>query len=176
VTTAFGAEFLERQKAEGRALFFAASDPLTGLGNYRRFFDTLEAEIIRSGRSDRSFAFLLMDLVGLKKINETHGHLAGDRALCRLANILQKYCREIDLTARHGSDEFALIIPEAGAEAAHRIARRISERLAGDGEHPPLAVSIGAAVFPRDGDSIVTLLQAADRALVDVKRQYIRQS
>jgi diguanylate cyclase (GGDEF)-like protein len=171
VTTAFAAEFSERQRAEGHALFLAASDPLTGLGNYRKLFDNLETEIRRSDRSKRSFAFLLLDLDGLKKINDTHGHLVGDRALCRLADVLRAHCREIDSAARHGGDEFALVIPEAEVEAAHQIAQRISERLASDGELPPLSVSIGAAVFPHDGNSIATLLQAADRALYGVKRQ-----
>ena len=166
----FGAALSERQRAEEQAQFLAASDPLTGLGNYRRLFDTLQAEIKRADRSQRTFAFLLLDLDGLKKINDTHGHLVGNRALCRLANVLRTHCREIDSAARYGGDEFALVVPEARLEEACQIAQRISERLASDEELPPLSVSIGAAVFPIDGRSMAMLLHAADTALYEVKR------
>jgi diguanylate cyclase (GGDEF)-like protein len=139
------------------------------LGNYRNLFDALNSEIKRSDRTRRPFAFLLMDMDGLKQINDQHGHLAGDRALCRLAQVLQSQCRELDTAARYGGDEFALVIPEAGADAALRVATRIHARLAGDGEFPRISVSIGMAVFPQDGKSIDTLLLAADRDLYDLK-------
>src|SRR2546425_12494875 len=71
--------------------------------------------------------------------------------------------------SRHGGDEFALILPETATEAAQQVARRISERLANDGEQPPLSVSIGAASYPQDGETIDQLLGAADRALYKVK-------
>jgi diguanylate cyclase (GGDEF)-like protein len=166
---ALAAEFSERRRAEARARFLAGSDLLTGLGNYRNLFDSLDSEIRRSERTRRPFAFLLMDMDGLKTINDEHGHVAGNRALCRLAQVLRLQCRELDTAARYGGDEFALVIPEAGAEAARQVARRIRERLNGDGEFPPLSVSIGAAVFPDDGRSIDTLLRAADRDLYDLK-------
>jgi diguanylate cyclase (GGDEF)-like protein len=171
MTMAFAAQFTERRHAEEQARFLAVSDPLTGLGNYRKLVDTLEAEIKRSDRTGRSFALLLMDVDGLKKINDVHGHLVGSRALCRLANILRLRCRGIDTAARYGGDEFALVVPEAGAEVARQVARRISERLASDGEHPALSVSVGAAVCPEDGETIEMLLRAADRALYDMKRR-----
>ena len=120
-------------------------------------------------RTGRPFALLLLDLDGLKKINDAQGHLAGSRALCRLANVLRLHCRAIDIAARHGGDEFAVILPETAMEAAQQVARRISERLANDGEQPPLSVSIGAASYPQDGETIDQLLGAADRALYKVK-------
>ena len=172
-TMTMAAAFSERRRAEEKARFLAASDPLTGLGNYRNLFDALNAEIKRSNRTRRPFAFLLMDMDGLKQINDEHGHLAGDRALCRLAKVLQLQCRELDTAARYGGDEFALVIPEAGAEAALRVATRIHARLAGDGEIPRISVSIGTAVFPQNGKSIDTLLLAADRDLYDLKVQPI---
>jgi diguanylate cyclase (GGDEF)-like protein len=173
VTTAFATALSERQHAELHAQFLATSDELTGLGNYRKLFENLQTEIRRSDRSERSFAFLLLDLDGLKKINDTYGHLVGDRALCRLADVLRAHCRNIDTAARYGGDEFALIIPEAGAEGARQVAQRISERLVNDDELPLLSVSIGAAVFPYDGKSTTSLFQAADRALYCVKRQAV---
>jgi diguanylate cyclase (GGDEF)-like protein len=168
-TMTLAAAFSERRRVEEQARFLAASDPLTGLGNYRNLFDALNSEIKRSDRTRRPFAFLLMDMDGLKQINDQHGHLAGDRALCRLAQVLQSQCRELDTAARYGGDEFALVIPEAGADAALRVATRIHARLAGDGEFPRISVSIGMAVFPQDGKSIDTLLLAADRDLYDLK-------
>ncbi len=88
-----------------------------------------------------------------------------------VGDVLRVHCRGIDTAARYGGDEFALILPEAGAEAARQVARRISERLAHDGEQPPLSVSIGAAVYPQDGETIEMLLGAADRALYEMKRR-----
>ena len=147
----------------------AVSDPLTGLSNYRGLLHALEVEIQRSRRTGRSFAVLLLDLDGLKSVNDRHGHLVGSRALCRLGNVLRVHCRLIDTAARYGGDEFALVLPEAGSDAAASVARRICERLAKDGELPPLSVSAGAAVFPQDGETIEKLLGAADRALYRMK-------
>jgi diguanylate cyclase (GGDEF)-like protein/PAS domain S-box-containing protein len=167
LTTAF--DITERKRAEDEVRHLVASDPLTGLANYRRLLEVFDAEAKRSKRTGRPFALLLLDLDGLKKINDAQGHLVGSRALCRLANVLRLHCRAIDIAARHGGDEFALILPETAMEAAQQVARRICERLANDGEQPPLSVSIGAASYPQDGETIDQLLSAADRALYRVK-------
>ncbi len=148
----------------------AVSDPLTGLANYRRLIDVLANEIQRSRRTERPFAILLLDLDGLKTVNDHCGHLVGSRALCRLANVLRVHCRAMDTAARYGGDEFALVLPEASREAAGLVAQRICQRLVDDGEKPLLSVSAGAAVFPQDGDTIEKLLGAADRALYGMKR------
>jgi diguanylate cyclase (GGDEF)-like protein len=163
--------FAEHQRAELQARALAVSDPLTGLGNYRKLMETLEQEIKRSDRTARSFALLLLDLDGLKRINDTYGHLAGSRALCRLAQVLRNHCRSIDTAVRHGGDEFALIIPEVD-DGAGQVAHRITERLARDGETPPLSVSIGAAIWPRDGETLEQLFRSADRALYEDKRRH----
>src|SRR5437879_5709464 len=86
----------ERKRAESQARLLAVTDPLTGLGNYRRLLDVLHTEIERSGRTGRPFAVLLLDLNGLKKINDCYGHLAGSRALCRVGDVLRLFCRAID--------------------------------------------------------------------------------
>ena len=83
----------------------ADSGSLTGLANHRRLFQVLQAEICRSKRTGREFSLLLLDLDELKKINDQFGHLTGDRALCRLGQILKDCSRSIDLPARHGGDE-----------------------------------------------------------------------
>ncbi len=147
----------------------AATDPLTGLANYRKFLEVLDAEIKRSDRTGRPFAVLLLDLDGLKRINDAFGHLVGSRALCRLAHVLRSNCRTTDTAARYGGDEFAVVLPEAGAEAAEQVALRIREQLALDTEHPGLSVSAGAAVFPANGETRDELLRSADVALYRMK-------
>ncbi len=169
MSVALAAEVTEHKRAEEHVRRLATSDPLTGLANYRRLLDALDLEIKRYGRTGRPFAVLLLDMDGLKKINDAHGHLAGSRALCRLASILRMHSREIDTAARYGGDEFVLVLPETESEAARRVAERVSERLRDDGEEPPVTVSVGTAIYPRDGRTIEELLSAADRALYGEK-------
>jgi diguanylate cyclase (GGDEF)-like protein len=165
------AEDVTAQRAsEDNLRHLAATDALTGLANYRRLSETLESEIKRSERTARSFAVLIFDLNGMKRINDTYGHLAGNRALCRLADIFRFSCRSIDTAARYGGDEFAIILPETGAHEADAVGRRICDRLSGDLEKPLLSVSVGVAIYPEDGTTIETLFQAADRALYRMKQ------
>jgi diguanylate cyclase (GGDEF)-like protein/PAS domain S-box-containing protein len=146
----------------------AAHDALTGLANYRRLAEVLDMEIKRSRRTGREFALLLLDLDGLKKINDRYGHLTGSHALCRVADVLS-FCRDIDMAARYGGDEFAVVLPETGAEAAKHVAQRIRDSIANDGMEPLLSVSIGVAIYPLDGERIETLLRAADMAMYSMK-------
>src|SRR6266567_2713934 len=90
----------------------AASDSLTGLANYRHLVDVLDLEIKRSKRTGREFALLFFDLDDLKRINDSHGHMIGSQALCRLADVLSSCCRAIDTPARFGGDDFAKIFIE----------------------------------------------------------------
>jgi diguanylate cyclase (GGDEF)-like protein len=148
----------------------AVSDSLTGLGNYRTFVHVLGSEIQRSQRTGRSFALLLMDLDGLKQVNDKYGHLIGSRAICRLGDVVRLHSRAMDTAARYGGDEFALILPEANQAAANQVAQRICTRLAEDGEQPKISVSVGTAVYPRDAQTIEELINVADRALYSMKR------
>jgi len=159
----------ERKAGEDRLRLLAVSDPLTGLANYRRLTEALEAEIRRSNRTDRPFAVVLLDLDGLKKVNDRHGHMVGSRALCRVAEILHGSCRGVDTAARFGGDEFAVVLPETGEDAAWHVARRVAERVARDGEQPAITVSVGVAVYPRDGTTLEALLSAADQVLYQSK-------
>jgi diguanylate cyclase (GGDEF)-like protein/PAS domain S-box-containing protein len=151
----------------------AASDSLTGLANYRRLVDVLDSEIRRSKRTNREFAMLFFDLDGLKGINDRYGHMIGSQALCRLADAVCSCCRDIDMPARFGGDEFAVVLPETDAGAASLVARRICESVANDGRGPKLSVSFGVAVYPQDGHTIERLLSQADSALYSMKRQRI---
>jgi diguanylate cyclase (GGDEF)-like protein/PAS domain S-box-containing protein len=164
----------EQRALEEQLRHQAFSDSLTGLANHRRLFDVLQAEICRTKRTEREFSLLLLDLDGLKVINDRFGHLAGDRALCRLAQTLADCCRSIDTAARQGGDEFAVVLPETGAAAATLVARRICELLAKDAEEPALSASVGVASYPKDADTIGTLLYAADKALYAMKEERSR--
>lgn len=159
----------EQRTLEDQLRHQASSDSLTGLANHRRLFEVLHAEICRSKRTGREFSLLLLDLDGLKKINDQFGHLVGDRAICRLSRVVLDCCRSIDTAARQGGDEFALVLPESGAAAATIVARRICDLVRKDAEQPLLTVSIGLASYPNDAQTIGTLLYAADRALYEMK-------
>ncbi len=149
----------------------AVSDSLTGLANYRRLISVMEAELDRSRRTQRPFSIVLLDMDGLKTINDHYGHLTGSRALVRIAKILRNHSRAIDTAARYGGDEFALVLPEASKDIAARVVSRIRERLSAEPEHPALSVSAGVAAFPEDGDMPEKLLGAADRALYAMKHR-----
>jgi diguanylate cyclase (GGDEF)-like protein len=147
----------------------AVSDSLTGLANYRRLISVLEAELDRSRRTQRPFSVVLLDMDGLKIVNDQYGHLTGSRALVRIGKVLRNHSRAIDTPARYGGDEFALVLPEAGKDLASRVVSRIRERLAAETEAPALSVSAGVAAFPEDGDTPEKLLGTADRALYIMK-------
>lgn len=149
----------------------AVSDPVTGLANYRRLIDSLEMEMQRTSRTGRPFALLLFDLDGLKQINDEFGHQVGTRALCRAADVLRLHSRTIDVSARHGGDEFALVLPETMDQGAQEVLTRVCERVASDGQQPPLSLSAGFAIYPRDGNTVETLMDAADRSLYRMKMQ-----
>jgi diguanylate cyclase (GGDEF)-like protein/PAS domain S-box-containing protein len=163
----------EQRTLESQLRHQASSDSMTGLANHGRLFEVLHSEICRSERTGREFSLLLLDLDGLKKINDRHGHLVGSRALCRLAQIVTDCSRSVDTAARHGGDEFALVLPETGAAAAALVGNRIRELLAKDGEAPGLSVSVGVAAYPSDANTIGTLLYAADRALYEMKAKQL---
>ncbi len=164
-TVALGGALFDNARLFEQVHHLAVSDPLTGLANYRRLLDVLENETERTNRTGRPFSLLLLDLDGLKAINDTYGHLVGSRAICRLADILRIHCRAIDTAARYGGDEFALVLPESREEEAHRVANRIREKMANEDEPPRLSASIGISIYRGDGERIEKLLSEADKDL-----------
>jgi diguanylate cyclase (GGDEF)-like protein/PAS domain S-box-containing protein len=164
-------DITEQREIESQLRRQASSDPLTGLANRRSLFESLHTEICRCNRTKREFSFVLLDLDGLKETNDRYGHPVGDRALCRLGQILADCSRSVDTLARHGGDEFALILPETDVASAEVVAKRICTLLEGDTEEPALSVSFGIAGFPRGADAIATLIQAADVALYAMRRK-----
>jgi diguanylate cyclase (GGDEF)-like protein/PAS domain S-box-containing protein len=161
----------KQRELEDHLRRLAASDPLTGLANYRHLVDALDKEIRRSNRTGREFSLLMFDMDGLKQINDNFGHVTGSQALCRMADALSLFCRDIDTAARFGGDEFALLLPETGRDAAHSVARRISSSIAEDSNGPALSVSVGVSVFPQDADNVESLVSAADADMYANKRQ-----
>ncbi|HET9102584.1 MAG TPA: EAL domain-containing protein [Solirubrobacteraceae bacterium] len=159
---------LEGSAAELREL--AASDPLTGVGNYRCLHQRLAQEISRHEREHASFALLTIDLDHFKHINERRGHAAGDDILRRVAATLGEAVRGQDTVARQGGDEFAVLAPRTDSDGAAMLAARIRDRLsrvqfAGDS----VGATVGWAVFPADGDTAAALLARADEQLMTRK-------
>jgi diguanylate cyclase (GGDEF)-like protein len=166
-----GGALLDQARLFDQVRSMSVTDPLTGLANYRRLISVIEAELDRSRRTHHPFSVVLLDMDGLKTINDRFGHLTGSRALVRLGKILRHHSRAIDTAARYGGDEFALVLPEASRDIATRIFTRIRERLSTEEEAPTLSASAGVASFPDDGDTPEKLLGAADRALYRMKNR-----
>jgi diguanylate cyclase (GGDEF)-like protein/PAS domain S-box-containing protein len=171
-----GLDITQRNKSYEQMLYQATHDALTGLANYREFMDTLEREVRRADRSQHSFAVLLLDLDELKRINDRLGHLAGNRALKRLAAVMKQHCRSTDLAARFGGDEFAWLVVDAEPGRAEQIAARIERCVRNDGMKPAISVSVGTAMYPEDGRTPQELLDAADRELYRRKRDLASRS
>ena len=162
---ALGGALLDNARLFERVRHLAVSDPLTGLANYRKLLDVLENETERSNRTGRPFSILLIDVDGLKRINDTYGHLVGSRAICRLGDILRMNSRAVDTAARYGGDEFVLVLPEAREKEAHQVALRIQQVMRNDPEEPVISASIGASTYSGDNGRIEKLLSDADRNL-----------
>lgn len=144
----------------------ANTDALTGIPNRRALADMLERELHSAERYDTPFAFLILDLDDLKKINDSGGHSLGDLALKRFAQVLKKHARKGDIIARYAGDEFVLIMAQSDREQTTKAAERIMTALRRNG----LASSIGIAMFPEHGTEGQTLFFAADEALYQAKQ------
>lgn len=163
-------DITERKKTEDEIRYRATHDGLTGLANYREFFDSLEREVGRAGRTGQPFAVLLLDLDDLKSINDRLGHLTGNQALKRVARVMKEHCRATEVAARFGGDEFAILLLDADGERCQSVADRIRNCLQLQTEKPGLSVSIGMSVFPQDGPSASDILEAADKRLYQDKK------
>jgi len=161
---------LRERESQGELEKLSVTDPLTGLYNRRHLMGTLASEVQRSRRLRRSFSVLLADVDKFKQYNDSHGHLAGDAALVKIAEIFRKTTRAVDCVARYGGEEFVVMLLECpiatAALVAERIRTRIAEQDLGEGK---LTVSIGLAEYPDGGDTPEELIATADAAMYQAK-------
>ena len=168
---------LELERINVKLTDRANRDELTGLSNHRFFRETLNKELARSKRHDRTFSLIFMDIDHFKNYNDSHGHLAGDELLKEVGRILDGECRESTMAARYGGEEFVLLLPETdrdGAEAtAERMRQKVEQHKFTGRETQPLGcitLSMGVATFPESGTESTMLLDHADKALYQSKR------
>jgi diguanylate cyclase (GGDEF)-like protein len=161
---------LREREGQGELERLSVTDALTGLYNRRHLVGTLANEVQRSRRLRRTFAVLMADVDHFKQYNDTHGHLAGDAALVKIAEILRKTTRGVDCVARYGGEEFLVMLLETTITVAGTVGRRIRERVAAEMfEGGRITVSIGVAEYPSHGDTPEELIASADAAMYQAK-------
>jgi diguanylate cyclase (GGDEF)-like protein len=150
----------------------AMHDPMSGAYRRDAFLDVFEREIGASKRRGSPLALLIMDLDNFKAINDTHGHLVGDSVIADFAARAMALLRTHDTMGRYGGEEFVVLLPQTGLEAAKDIAERIRSGIAGAATHgvPKYTVSIGVASLGADQQDTASLIDAADKALYQAKR------
>lgn len=166
---------LELDQALERERKLASTDPLTGIGNRRRFFELAEHSMAEATRYIMPMTVMLFDIDHFKKINDAHGHIVGDECLQRVAISARSEFRQADILGRYGGDEFIALMPRTGAEDAMRIAERIIERVRTESlkkspSNLQISLSMGLASFPNDARDLETLIDCADRALYRAKQ------
>jgi diguanylate cyclase (GGDEF)-like protein len=162
--TAQGIAQAERVAEMERAAFV---DPLTGLQNLRSFHAQLQREMERAERTEQPLALLMIDVDCMKRVNDTHGHLAGDEVLVQLATLLGEEVRDLDIVARYGGEEFAVLLVDTDSWCAYAVAERIRTRIE-ECAMPhvgSVTASVGIAAYPQDGITPRDLVHRADQAL-----------
>lgn len=152
----------------------AVTDGLTGLFNHAFFAQALRREVMRAKRHGLGLSLLMFDLDNFKKLNDTRGHLTGDRVLVKVAALVQACVREIDLAARYGGEEFAVILPDTAGPGAHVVAERIRRRIDDHfrrAKGPRVTISGGVSGFPEDGATPELLIESADALLYRAKAE-----
>lgn len=162
------------RRVRAQVLELSQTDPLTGLFNRGHLFPTLEQEVQRTRRSSRGFCVLMIDLDGLKAINDSLGHLRGDDVLRAVGRVINGSIRTVDSAYRYGGDEFLILLPETEFIGAYVVAEKIREGVEEIGESlasdfASTSVSIGLVSHPEDGSSSEELMVAADRAMYQAK-------
>jgi diguanylate cyclase (GGDEF)-like protein len=165
------------RQANERLMCHAATDGLTGLANRRSFDTDLKAAMARASLTGEPLSLLLLDVDHFKRFNDTHGHLAGDECLRRVADMLAEQCARMSChPARYGGEEFAVIMPKATRQQAEEfaailLARTIDLDLTGIASAAePLTISIGIATVAADGDDVRALFARADQGLYAAKQ------
>ncbi len=167
---------IENSQEFEKTLILSNTDRLTGLWNYGYFQHQLEEDIKRANRFNRHLSMLMLDIDLFKNFNDTLGHVAGDKLLQEISDILKNSCREVDIVTRYGGEEFAIILPETFKEKAYSSAERIRKSTAAHQFHykegspaKRITISIGVASFPQDASTAQDLIFYADKALYAAK-------
>jgi len=162
--------FLRERESQAELERLSVTDALTGLYNRRHLMETLSSEAQRSRRLRRPFSVLLADVDHFKQYNDTNGHIAGDAALTKVADILRKTTRAVDCVARYGGEEFLVVLLETTVTTAVLVAERIRARVAAEAFGAGrMSLSIGVAECPAHGDTPETLIASADAAMYQAK-------
>ena len=163
---------VREREGQGELERLSVTDALTGLYNRRHLMGTLANEVQRSRRLRRTFSVLLADVDHFKQYNDTHGHLGGDAALVKIAEILRQTTRGVDSVARYGGEEFVVMLIEAPIATAAAVGERLRARVAaeefGGGR---MTVSVGAAEYPTHGETPEELIASADAAMYQAKNE-----
>lgn len=153
------------------------TDPVTQLTNHRYFQEHIRKELERAERHHRPLSLLMVDVDHFKSFNDHYGHPEGDRLLATIAKRISGEVRNIDLVSRYGGEEFAVIMPDTALEEARLVAERVRHSLEKNpftgpfGRPAYVTISIGVASFPQHATVVTDLIEAADRALYQAKRQ-----
>lgn len=151
----------------------ARTDVLTGLPNSREFLERLQPEIARCLRENKPMCLLYLDLDNFKQVNDRHGHIEGDKVLCRVADCLRECLRAADVPARLGGDEFAALLWQTTAEGATAVADRVLEavkKIAPDYPSCNFGASVGVAWYETPPEDATEAVRQADEAMYDAKR------
>jgi diguanylate cyclase (GGDEF)-like protein len=161
---------VREREGQGELERLSVTDALTGLYNRRHLMGTLANEVQRSRRLRRTFSVLLADVDHFKQYNDTHGHLGGDAALVKVAEILRQTTRGVDTVARYGGEEFVVMLIEAPIATAAAVGERLRARVAAeDSGAGRMTVSVGAAEYPTHGETPEELIASADAAMYQAK-------
>ena len=172
VDVTYRVEYENQLKALNQKLqSLAVTDGLTGLHNHRAFQDYLEEQFQTAMRNKQPLALILMDVDHFKQYNDTYGHQAGDEVLRQVAQILQANVREGDFVARYGGEEFVVVLPRTDSESAVAVAERLREAVqSAEWRLRPVTGSFGVACIRPDMETRQELIEAADQALYQAKK------
>jgi diguanylate cyclase (GGDEF)-like protein len=165
---------MENSRLVDRLRNLSIRDGVTGLFNHRHIMELVQAEFERVGRHQGAFSVLMIDIDHFKKVNDEHGHPAGDAVLREVANTIQGCLRTFDVVGRYGGEEFVVLLPQTPHEEAMRTAERVRTQVGthvfdANGKALQMTISVGVATAPSDTADTAALIREADKALYRAK-------